>query len=640
MLITAIFALCGWMLDIQVFKSICKAFPCMKVNTAIGFILLTTAYLSLLYNKKSAKLIRYSNLVPIFYIAIISLVENFLHRNFSADDFFVPFYNIVDLKKQLPQTIPVVASACFLLSSVWIILAGTTSNKAHIAGQYLLHITTLISGSALFGYLYGQSFLSDFGMGIHISLQSTTCFFLFSIIASLLHHKLGITGIFIGNKSGNIMARKLFIRFLLAIIAIGYGEVLIHHSKIILPGLGSTLLTVLLILMALYFIRIVSKQLNTVEEKKDFAYHNLSLGIEAAPYALIIADKDGIIQHVNTETEKLYQYSRHEIVGKSMALLQPDGVDILNGELRATFFEHGNLIRLGNESNQYVQQKNGHRFPAEITFRPFTSMYGPCILMCVLDLTDVKQKELIISEQLQELHYKNNELEQFNYIASHDLQEPLRTVTNYISLLSEDYPEIIGGSGIADHLAVMSSATERMSTLIRSLLDFGRLGRNRKLSPVNCLTVINDVRADLKNLINNSSASIMVDTPMPELYGYETELRQLFQNLLNNAIKFRKHDMNPLINIGCVKTDNSYNFYISDNGIGIESKYFEDIFNIFQRIHPISTYEGYGVGLANCKKVAEMHGGKIWVESTPGEGSTFWFSILHLKMYDEVFQVA
>ena len=170
-----------------------------------------------------------------------------------------------------------------------------------------------------------------------------------------------------------------------------------------------------------------------------------------------------------------------------------------------------------------------------------------------------------------------------------------------------------------------------MSQLVRSLLDFGRLGRDRKLSLTNCSSLIANVTSDLSGLIKKSGTTITVTDELPVMYAYETEMRQLFQNLINNAIKFTDKDVAPQITISCKKKKGFYQFSVSDNGIGIDPKYFNDIFHIFQRLNKNEDYEGYGIGLANCRKIAEMHGGEIWVESEPGKGSTFKFTILNFK---------
>lgn len=217
-------------------------------------------------------------------------------------------------------------------------------------------------------------------------------------------------------------------------------------------------------------------------------------------------------------------------------------------------------------------------------------------------------------------------MEQFTYIASHDLQEPLRTVLNYIQLLEEDYPEQINDE-IAEHLKEMKSAVDRMGTLVRYLLDYGKLGQNKELVQTDTGKVIKDVLADLSTLIKNEGATIEVSKDMPVLDAYATELRQLFQNLINNAIKFRRKDIPPIIKIECDRKEEYYEFAISDNGIGISPKHFQRIFLMFQRLNKHEDFSGYGVGLANCKKIVELHGGTIWVESEIDKGSIFKFTI-------------
>ena len=224
----------------------------------------------------------------------------------------------------------------------------------------------------------------------------------------------------------------------------------------------------------------------------------------------------------------------------------------------------------------------------------------------------------------------NKELEQFAYIASHDLQEPLRTVSNYMQVFEEDYLELLDDNA-RKYLHSVNNATKRMSILIKSLLDFSRLGRNTKLTYVDCKTLIDDVIADLDTMIKTSNAVIEV-TEMPKLNVYETEIRQVFQNLITNAIKFQKKDTQPKIQISSEKINEKWKFSVSDNGIGIAPVHFERVFDIFQRLHTNEEYEGNGIGLANCKKIVQLHQGEIWVESNPVQGTIFYFTIPILRV--------
>lgn len=230
-----------------------------------------------------------------------------------------------------------------------------------------------------------------------------------------------------------------------------------------------------------------------------------------------------------------------------------------------------------------------------------------------------------LSTQREALAAKNKELEQFAYIASHDLQEPLRSITSFTQLLDEDYREQIGEDG-GQYLNFLLEASERMRRLIKGLLDYSRLGREATLSRVDTGAVVKDVLTDLAVAIKECNAVVQAG-PMPVLNAYDLEFRQLIQNLVSNAIKFRKPGNIPVINISAKQVGNVWEFAIKDNGIGIAKEHQEKIFLIFQRLHNRSQYDGTGIGLANCVKIVAMHGGKIWVESDKDQGSTFKFTI-------------
>lgn len=224
-----------------------------------------------------------------------------------------------------------------------------------------------------------------------------------------------------------------------------------------------------------------------------------------------------------------------------------------------------------------------------------------------------------------EMQQKNKEIEQFVYIASHDLQEPLRTTTSFVELLQRQY----GGSldEKADkYLNFITDASKRMKVLIKDLLDYSRIGAKKDLARIDCNLLMQAVLADLGNAISEANATIIIDQ-LPVISGYNTEIKQLFQNLIINAIKFRKKDEPPRIQVSVSSKPEHWQFSIKDNGIGIAPEHREKIFLIFQRLHTKSQYEGSGIGLAHAKKIVEIHGGEIWPESTLGVGTTFFFTI-------------
>ncbi len=224
-----------------------------------------------------------------------------------------------------------------------------------------------------------------------------------------------------------------------------------------------------------------------------------------------------------------------------------------------------------------------------------------------------------------EMSMLNKELEQFAFIASHDLQQPLRTVSNYMHMFEEKYLEQLDENA-GKYIHSVNNAIKRMSQLINSLLIFSQLGHNRKLAAVDLAKVLDDVLEDHETLIKSSNTTITI-SGMPVLNVYETEMHQLFQNLITNAIKFQKMDGKPIINISAEEKKGKWLFTVKDNGIGIEPVYFDKIFDIFQRLHGHKEYEGSGIGLANCKKIVQLHNGEIWLESKLHEGTTFYFTI-------------
>ncbi|MES1198048.1 MAG: two-component regulator propeller domain-containing protein, partial [Chitinophagaceae bacterium] len=224
-----------------------------------------------------------------------------------------------------------------------------------------------------------------------------------------------------------------------------------------------------------------------------------------------------------------------------------------------------------------------------------------------------------------ELERKNKELEQFAYVASHDMQEPLRTTSSFVELLQKQYQGKLDDK--ADkYLTFIAQSSERMKVLIKDLLDYSRIGRKKELVPVDCNLILKEVLDDLEVAIKESNANIKTGN-LPVIKGYATEIKQLLQNLVINAVKFRKADIAPEIEIKAERNNGCWEFTCKDNGIGIDKEHQERIFIIFQRLHSRTEYEGSGIGLAHCKKIAEMHGGRIWLESEPQQGTTFYFTI-------------
>jgi PAS domain S-box-containing protein len=243
------------------------------------------------------------------------------------------------------------------------------------------------------------------------------------------------------------------------------------------------------------------------------------------------------------------------------------------------------------------------------------------------DIHDQKLTEQTLQVQTQLLEQSNSELAQFAFVASHDLKEPLRVVANYSQMLLKLYKDKSDpdASVFTEHI---TSAVKRMYALLNDLLSFSRVGaQSLALGPVDCQRILDSALANLETTIQETHATVVVNNPLPEILGDETQLVQLFQNLLSNALKYRHPDKAPRIEISVEKSPTQWNFRFKDNGIGIEAQYFEKIFELFQRLHGRDQYSGTGIGLSVCKRIVERHEGTIGVESTIDVGSTFFFSL-------------
>ena len=248
------------------------------------------------------------------------------------------------------------------------------------------------------------------------------------------------------------------------------------------------------------------------------------------------------------------------------------------------------------------------------------------IMMFTEVITSRKRAEEALAKQAEELARSNAELEQFAYVASHDLQEPLRMVSSFTQLLAKRYQGKLGADA-DEFIGFAVEGAARMQELIRNLLDYARLGRtDQPTHPVDCAEAVRAATANLKGLLESAGATVTCEG-LPTVPGHLTQVTQLFQNLIGNAIKFRGAAP-PLVRLWAQDDGDRWRLAVRDNGIGIDPKHAERIFVIFQRLHARSEYPGTGIGLAICKKIVERHGGRIWVESQPGQGATIWFTLL------------
>jgi len=339
--------------------------------------------------------------------------------------------------------------------------------------------------------------------------------------------------------------------------------------------------------------------------------------------AVIAWDKHFLLSLWNPAAERMYGWKAQEVLGRpGREILSSEFVGLERSQviqnLRETGEFRGEIVHYRKDGTPiYVEStaivlKNGDdKITGYVTINR--------------DITERKQAEEKLQKTLAELERSNKELEQFAYVASHDLQEPLRMVASYVQLLARRYKGKLDADA-DDFIAYAVDGAGHLQRMINDLLAYSRVGtRGKPFQPTDCQAVLNQVLANLKVAIEESSAVITQD-PLPMVMADESQMTQLFQNLINNAIKFRGK-ASPRVHISVEPKETEWVFSVRDNGIGIDPQYYERIFMLFQSLHSREEYPGTGMGLAICKKIVERHGGRIWVESEPGKGSTFYFTI-------------
>ena len=352
--------------------------------------------------------------------------------------------------------------------------------------------------------------------------------------------------------------------------------------------------------------------------------------LEAAPDGMVVVNQHGEIVLLNAQSENQFGYRRDELIGQRVTNIIPDGFAerlIADGARTAA---EALAQQIGTGIELTGRRKDESEFPIEIMLSPLESDQGILVTAAIRDITVRKNAELNLIQKVEDLNRSNEELEQFAYVASHDLQEPLRMVASYTQLLSRRYKGTLDADA-DEFIAFAVDGANRMQRLIQDLLAFSRVGKRKlELFDLPSDRALRQALLNLSGAIKQSGA-LVTNGLLPEVKADEVQLTQLFQNLIGNAIKYHSSGV-PHIHISAARNGlPMWTFSVRDDGLGIDSQFFEKIFGMFQRLHKRDEFEGTGMGLAICKKIVERHGGSISVESKPGSGSTFHFTLAAIE---------
>ena len=524
---------------------------------------------------------------------------------------------------------------CLVFAGCSLLLMDVRRGFYSRLGQLLDLLVAAISFSALWGFLFRYRPLYAFSSDIWIALPAAIGLFVLSVGVLLARPSRGWMRIFSGEAPGSMLLRRLVPASI--IIPVVWARFWLYGQRVGLYGtevgeiLFATTMTVGLILVLYFTVKPLNQadaqrkgaEAEILELNAEAKYRGL---LEAAPDAMVVVNQGGEIVLLNLQAEKQFGYRRDELVGQKVKNIIPEGFAerlIADGTRTAA---EALAQQIGTRIELIGRRKDGSGFPIEIMLSPLESTEGTLVTAAIRDLTDHKRAGEKLARQAKELARSNADLQQFAYVASHDLQEPLRMVASYTQLLAQRYKGRLD-SDADEFIAYAVDGAHRMQRLIGDLLAYCRVGTvGMELRETSSGAALEQALLNLQDAIEKSGGVVTHDA-LPTVIADGAQLVQLFQNVVANAIKYRSAEL-PRVHVSAKKNGgHEWIFSLQDNGLGIDPKYFEKIFVMFQRLHDREESSGTGIGLTVCKKIAERHGGRMWVESEPGKGSTFYFAL-------------
>lgn len=622
----------GWVYDFYFPQKIESSYFLLKINTAVSFIILGIAILIL--NEKetpsfSAKVILSAICFLVLATSILTLCQYTFKWNLSLDHLLLKD-PVRDKNDSIQMSAIISVNLSFSAIAIFIRAFRPANYRAIQSIIFFVFITSLLAfGAKLYATRY------YYGLSYYIKMPVLTSLSFICIALGLLcaQKQKGIMSFFTSKTIGGTVARRLIPMVIILPLVLGWLRIKGEEFGLYGPHFGTAIfsvsvITVLIIVILWNVKRLIQtdKQRIVVENSLKQSDERLRIIFDQAPYAMIVMDEAGIITRWNQRAEEIFGWTDEEVLGKVLhKLIIPERYRAMHVKGIERFMESGKGPLLNKSVELSALKKDGIEFPVDFRIS-FIRQNDQYIFIAFLnDITEQKKAALELNKKSEDLRIANKELEQFAYVASHDLQEPLRTISNFVGLIEKKYKHKID-TNANEYIRFIVKATIKMRNLIKDLLDLSRIGRNVVFKPIDCTELIKEVLSEMEISILESHAKIRFG-PLPIILGNLLEIKLLFQNLISNAIKFRKKNEVAEITITVEEKENEFLFAIKDNGIGIEEQYKEKIFIIFQRLHNSEEYPGTGIGLATCKKIVIRHKGNIWVESEPGRGSTFYFTI-------------
>ena len=643
----------GWVTGNENLVTLQPGYPAMVCNTALGFFFGGVALILLAHKHK--ELAAWAGIL-VLAIGILTLAEHVFSINLHIDELFIR--DMVGTA-EFPGRMSVGTSLCFLLSGSVIASQkmGTKSLSLSALQEAFTALCIVMAAAAWADHVLLKNSqqvwsvwkvmsLNTKSMALHTSLgfiilnaallvnvwksrKHVVSAFYFTIplfivlfgMAFEIHASFSVASYFIYTPlvlcaywySGTYA--PFFMALLSTFLSAGGALLFSHDFSMQSAGAINICLAILNFWVTAILVYLIKqREVRSLENEK-----RLQSILDNTVDGLITIDKNGKIESFNKVCVKIFGYEVSEVIGRNVKILMPEPYKQEHDSYLENYHKTGEKKIIGIGREVEGQRKDGTRFPVDLSVSQVDVMGRRIYSGIVRDITDRKQAE-------EEIMRSNEELERFAYIASHDLQEPLRMVTSFTRLLEEEYAKEMDEQAL-EYMTFIREASTRMQSMVADLLEYSRVGSEEAgFSEFQCGEQIKVVLENLHESIKETKAKISVG-PMPAIYGNPLRFSRLIQNLIANAIKYREKDRSPVIHIDVEDRKNDWLFKISDNGIGIKPEYLQQIFVIFKRLHNKKDYSGTGIGLAICKKIVESFEGQIWAESEYGKGSTFYFTV-------------
>ncbi len=633
-LLISVFVLIGWVFNIALLKSVVLSFITMKANTAIGFILSAIGLL-LIINGKEKRFFAFCIFCLLLALGSTSLIEYIFRLDLKIDELF--FKDTITKASAHPGRMAFPTALIFSLTSIVFFIFATESSKIkQYIAQSIALVGLIFSLITCIGYFFGTPYLAWVGTYGSLAIHTALAFVFLTAGLLAVRPTEGFMALFVADNIAGMTIRRFLPVVFIVPLALGYLRAWGQKMGFYGTEFGIALQASFAIAIFTTLTWVHAKSLNKIDYERrrlKGVEEYLRQILESAPDAMIVVNKNGEMVLVNSQAEHLFGYDRQDMLKQPIEMLMPQSFRDTHLVHRQGFMNNSRRRNMGIGLDLWGLHKDRSSIPIEIALSPFEGDQGSMVIAAVRDMREHKRHEEAIrqlNKDLQEhaaqLEFANKELEAFSYSVSHDLRSPLRAIDGFARILSEEHSKELTEEG-GRLLGVVRDNVKKMGCLIDGLLEFSRMGRHElRFSNIDMTSLVQSAFEELRQSTSDLKVDFKLES-LPSAYGDSVLLRQVWVNLISNAMKYSMKKSDPSIHIYSREEAGEIVYVIKDNGVGFDMQYVSKLFKVFQRLHEQSDFEGTGVGLAIVQRIINRHGGNIWVQSQSNEGTTFYFTL-------------